>query len=645
MLFPQKCSTSFHPPAVKLDSSSIPRTEPRGFDAYWAPQPIVQHPEHEAYSSASSDSSPRGGTFSSSSTVNSSTGSLTSFSSIDSANHSPPHSYSQSHYQEPVPYQHDTSRMNAAQGYPSHPPHGYMDNHHASMGHGQAHTSAPSYGSYHQQPPMLPPSYSSYPPPAPSYHYYGPPATTAAHHQPYPQSHAMALPTMSTTHPPHPQASYQSHTPDTTGQVAPPNHKPKLTGTVWEDEGTVCFQVEVRGICVARREDNCFINGTKLLNVANMTRGRRDGILKSEKTRNVIKIGPMHLKGVWIPFERALEFANKEKITEQLYPLFVSNINRLLAPHFNHLQPNQRRAEGQNGSTAALHTPQSSAATAAPHLAHSSSAPTDVAGQDQSSSAVTSHTPSRPGVDRTHTWPTPPTSATSTGAAGHSGNYGWDPAQPNSSSLQVDTGLTSHVKSLPSTPTTTPPEQQVSNTHYQPTQAYDASRHVYSAAPTHSQYATTPSLPAHSYNSMQPPRKNNDVEAEHQRDFASQGYGHSGYAYGDHNSVAADVKASPSHHSGSGRETPRAMGAQQNHWSGYSSPQRQVPSSSNIAYVMGDGTANGYAHYTNGAVPSGKRVREVDDEDDYASDMKKQKLGRENSVGMGRSQPGLVQRQ
>ena len=45
--------------------------------------------------------------------------------------------------------------------------------------------------------------------------------------------------------------------------------------------------------------DNHMINGTKLLNVAGMTRGRRDGILKSEKLRHVVKIGPMHLKGVW----------------------------------------------------------------------------------------------------------------------------------------------------------------------------------------------------------------------------------------------------------------------------------------------------------------------------------------------------------
>lgn len=48
-----------------------------------------------------------------------------------------------------------------------------------------------------------------------------------------------------------------------------------------------------------RNTDNHMINGTKLLNVAGMTRGRRDGILKSEKMRHVVKIGPMHLKGVW----------------------------------------------------------------------------------------------------------------------------------------------------------------------------------------------------------------------------------------------------------------------------------------------------------------------------------------------------------
>lgn len=52
-------------------------------------------------------------------------------------------------------------------------------------------------------------------------------------------------------------------------------------------------------LTVRLHTDNHMINGTKLLNVAGMTRGRRDGILKSEKMRHVVKIGPMHLKGVW----------------------------------------------------------------------------------------------------------------------------------------------------------------------------------------------------------------------------------------------------------------------------------------------------------------------------------------------------------
>ena len=45
--------------------------------------------------------------------------------------------------------------------------------------------------------------------------------------------------------------------------------------------------------------DNHMINGTKLLNVAGLTRGKRDRILKSEKMSHVVKIGPMHQKGVW----------------------------------------------------------------------------------------------------------------------------------------------------------------------------------------------------------------------------------------------------------------------------------------------------------------------------------------------------------
>jgi hypothetical protein len=30
--------------------------------------------------------------------------------------------------------------------------------------------------------------------------------------------------------------------------------KPRVTATLWEDEGSLCFQVEAKGVCVARRE-------------------------------------------------------------------------------------------------------------------------------------------------------------------------------------------------------------------------------------------------------------------------------------------------------------------------------------------------------------------------------------------------------
>ncbi|KAG0163179.1 hypothetical protein DFQ30_000566 [Apophysomyces sp. BC1015] len=101
--------------------------------------------------------------------------------------------------------------------------------------------------------------------------------------------------------------------------------RPKLTTTLWEDEATLCYQVDAKGICVARRQDNDMVNGTKLLNVAGMSRGKRDGILKNEKGRVVVKVGAMHLKGVWITFTRAKALASQYKIQDILYPLFADD--------------------------------------------------------------------------------------------------------------------------------------------------------------------------------------------------------------------------------------------------------------------------------------------------------------------------------
>ncbi|KAG1149927.1 hypothetical protein G6F37_000470 [Rhizopus arrhizus] len=101
--------------------------------------------------------------------------------------------------------------------------------------------------------------------------------------------------------------------------------KPRITTSVWDDEGTVCYQVDVRSICVARRQDNDMINGTKLLNVTGMSRGKRDGILKNEKGRVVVKVGAMHLKGVWVTFARAKALAIQYSIIDYLHPLFVDD--------------------------------------------------------------------------------------------------------------------------------------------------------------------------------------------------------------------------------------------------------------------------------------------------------------------------------
>ena len=186
------------------------------------------------------------------------------------------------------------------------PPQSYID---VSQSHAPASGPASSMGSYpgYGHPQALQPASHSY---APTYGQYSYSSTVAPMQPAHPVTSSMGgqmvpqtlpIPTMpSNAQPPaQPQGQGFQQSYDTTGQIAPHGMKPRVTATLWEDEGSLCFQVEANGVCVARREDNHMINGTKLLNVAGMTRGRRDGILKSEKTRHVVKIGPMHLKGVW----------------------------------------------------------------------------------------------------------------------------------------------------------------------------------------------------------------------------------------------------------------------------------------------------------------------------------------------------------
>ncbi|KAI8357879.1 transcription regulator HTH, apses-type DNA-binding domain-containing protein [Choanephora cucurbitarum] len=108
--------------------------------------------------------------------------------------------------------------------------------------------------------------------------------------------------------------------------------RPRLTATLWEDENVTYYQIDCRGICVARRQDNDMINGTKLLNVAGISRGKRDGILKNERGRVVVKVGAIHLKGVWIPLSRAKVLATQFHIFEDLYPLLSDHPVSYLYP-------------------------------------------------------------------------------------------------------------------------------------------------------------------------------------------------------------------------------------------------------------------------------------------------------------------------
>ncbi|KAI0019367.1 hypothetical protein F4780DRAFT_793486 [Xylariomycetidae sp. FL0641] len=520
----------------------------------------------------------------------------------------------------------------------------------------------PQYGA--QQPTLLQPGPAQYSPAPYQYGYTNgltspqsaPPAVSAPMGAP-----GSVLPLPGVPNQPGMQNSYTGF--DTTGQVAPPGMKPRVTATLWEDEGSLCFQVEARGICVARREDNHMINGTKLLNVAGMTRGRRDGILKSEKVRHVVKIGPMHLKGVWIPFERALDFANKEKITELLYPLFVHNIGALLYHPTNQNRTNQVMAAAerrkQEQASQMRNGPGPGPGPGAPpsgvlpsiqqHHHHM--------GLPGPQPPLPSHNNAgRPSLDRAHTFPTPPTSASGVmGGMGASENFQWGQQGMNGAQgtnpMSIDTSLSNAARSMPATPATTPPGStlQSMQSYPQGTQPYDNSRGVYAPAqpspypPAHTSpqdrniygqpnsYMKSEMGPPSSRPAGTGPSESVDVkpangmlhhgeavqhatgedEAEHEAEYThdSGAYDANRTAYnynappvatmsGDHQHLSSDMTGSPGHQAGSGRATPRTTATQPPYYpqqTGYSTPPRVPPPSSNLYNVMSNdrGPANG----------------------------------------------------
>jgi protein SOK2 len=385
----------------------------------------------------------------------------------------------------------------------------------------------------------------------------------------------------------------------------------------------------------------------------------------------------MHLKGVWIPFERALDFANKEKITDQLYPLFVHNIGSLLYNPESISRSSQAVAATERRRMDSTDPGRSSQAPQPAPLHHHHSMQSTVGSQPQHS--IAPHPDQgRPSIGRAHTFPnvpTPPTSASSVMGMGNPGSSYWDGQNmannvASTQPLSIDTGLSNNnARSMPTTPATTPPGSSMQP--YQNQQNYD--QKPYPSYPSASQNGYAPQPRMNTYpqdasfkSEMGPPSAPGAVptESEHHDGKADvynhvngtseavhheQGYadpnasayganrGH--YAYNPsatHQHVSPEMTSSPSHQTNSGRGTPRTMPGQQQWPPDYQTPPRSAPTSS-VYSVMGDSrssnsgsgeyTASSYSASSQPAT-SNKRGREDDDHDRPASrdlDYKRQK--------------------
>lgn len=134
---------------------------------------------------------------------------------------------------------------------------------------------------------------------------------------------------------------------------------------------------------------------------------------------------PRHCR---IPYERALEFANKEKITELLYPLFVHNIGSLLYHPTNQSRTSQTMAaaERRKQEQGQLRTPTGHNHSGLPSMQQQQphNAMAQLPGPQPT---LPSHNSmGRPSLERAHTFPTPPTSASSVmGGMGASEGFNW----------------------------------------------------------------------------------------------------------------------------------------------------------------------------------------------------------------------------
>ena len=292
-----------------------------------------------------------------------------------------------------------------------------------------------------------------------------------------------------------------------------------------------------------------------------------------------------------------------------------------------------------------------------PSLTHHHSMNNAVSGQQPHS--IAPHPGVRPGLDRAHTFPTPPTSASSTsvGLSNQGSQYDWGGSNMgNGVQTTQPLMIESHPHSTPATPATTPPGAAMPSLQpYQSHQTYDNSRPIYSAATQQqAQYAPQQNMsrgaPLHSSaygkQDMGPPNRapgsqtgsehgdlkhdpyshsqgneqvghgtgEEEVEHEHDSDYPhdnSNAYTSHRAPYGtyppasnigsslhtEHAQASSEMNGSSSHPNGSGRGTPRDPTGSQQHWAtaGYNTPPR-APPSGNLYNPMSD---------TRGSLPNG----------------------------------------
>lgn len=244
----------------------------------------------------------------------------------------------------------------------------------------------------------------------------------------------------------------------------------------------------------------------------------------------------------------------------------------------------------------------------------------------------------RPSIDRAHTFPTPPTSASSVMGNMGGDNYQWPQQQSmngpqGTNPMSIDTSL-SNTRSMPATPATTPPGSSMQSMPAYPpaTQAYDNNRQQYNAPPLQSPYqqgsntspqdrsiygqgsyvksemgppSSRPSIsgptaeqdqkPSNGYPSQgndhvsqsgHEEEPDHEPEAEYTHDRSTYDNGNSHYQYNhpqlpslqqpEHAHMSPEMAGSAGHQGASGRSTPRSAAPAQAYYppSGYNTPPR-----------------------------------------------------------------------